>query len=89
MTVKAEYLVVDSGGFIKNDLGGLHSMADHIVTLHEVCAYQNLYCLVLDFWPGGSLCDYISQKEALKLEEDHAQKLFKQILNGVEYIHSR
>ena len=36
MPIKAEYLVVDSGGFIKNDLGGLHSMADHIVTLHEV-----------------------------------------------------
>ena len=36
MPIKAEYLVVDTGGFIKNDLGGLHSMADHIVTLHEV-----------------------------------------------------
>ena len=36
MPIKAEYLVVDSGGFIKNDLGGLHSMADHIITLHEV-----------------------------------------------------
>ena len=36
MTVRAEYLVVDTGGFIKNDLGGLHSMADHVVTLHEV-----------------------------------------------------
>ena len=36
MPIKTEYLVVDSGGFIKNDLGGLHSMADHIVTLHEV-----------------------------------------------------
>lgn len=61
----------------------------NIVTLHEVCAFQNHYCLVLDFWAGGSMCDYISQKEAGKLAEDQAQKLFKQILNGVEYIHSR
>ena len=64
---------------------------DHpnIIALHEVCAFQNLYCLVLDFWAGGSLRDYICKKEAGKLEEDQAQTLFKQILNGVEYIHSR
>ena len=36
MAAKAEYLVVDTGGFIKNDIGGLHSMADHIITLQEV-----------------------------------------------------
>ena len=36
MSVTAEYLVVDSGGFIKNDLGTLDAMTDNIVTLHEV-----------------------------------------------------
>jgi len=36
MPVTAEYLVVDSGGFIKNDLGTLNAMTDNIVTLHEV-----------------------------------------------------
>lgn len=36
MPVTAEYLVVDSGGFIKNDLGTLDAMTDNIVTLHEV-----------------------------------------------------
>ena len=36
MSVTAEYLVVDSGGFIKNDLGTLDVMTDNIVTLHEV-----------------------------------------------------
>ena len=36
MAPTAEYLVVDSGGFIKNDLASLHAMADNIVTLHEV-----------------------------------------------------
>ena len=64
---------------------------DHpnIITLHEVCAFQNLYCLVLDFWAGGSLCDFIHHQEAGKLGEDQAQKMFKQIINGVEYLHSR
>lgn len=36
MSVTAEHLVVDSGGFIKNDLGTLDAMTDNIVTLHEV-----------------------------------------------------
>ena len=45
MTVTAEYLVVDSGGFIKNDLGTLDAMADNIVTLHEVMIKDDMY-----FW---------------------------------------
>ena len=36
MSVTAVHLVVDSGGFIKNDLGTLDAMTDNIVTLHEV-----------------------------------------------------
>ena len=80
--------------YIKKNLqreAKIMTQLDHpnIISLHEVCAFQNIYCLVLDFWPGGSLCDYICQKEAGKLEEVQAQKLFKQILNGVEHIHSR
>ena len=53
MPIKAEYLVVDSGGFIKNDLGGLHSMADHIITLHEVnpgYSEDLTDCLLLRWW---------------------------------------
>jgi len=36
MTTRAENLVIDTGGFIKNDMGSLHSMADNLVTLQEV-----------------------------------------------------
>jgi len=36
MTTRAEHLVIDTGGFIKNDMGSLHSMADNLVTLQEV-----------------------------------------------------
>ena len=60
----------------------------NIITLYEVCAYQNFYCLVMEFWPGGSLCNFICQHES-GLGEDLTRRLFKQILNGVEYIHSR
>ena len=40
MTTRAEHLVIDTGGFIKNDMGSLHSMADNLVTLQEVILYK-------------------------------------------------
>ena len=36
MTKTAEYLVIDTGGFIKNDVETLRGMTDNMVTLHEV-----------------------------------------------------
>ena len=36
MPKTAGYLVVDTGGFIKNDVDSLRGMADHLVTLQEV-----------------------------------------------------
>ena len=53
----------------------------NIIALHEVITFQNLHCLVLDFWAGGGLCDDICQREAGKLGEDQAKKLFGQIIN--------
>ena len=44
MTTRAEHLVIDTGGFIKNDMGSLHSMADNLVTLQEVILYK-ISCL--------------------------------------------
>ena len=55
MTVTAEYLVVDSGGFIKNDLGTLDAMADNIVTLHEVRMTSLLFNLSLNLSRKGGL----------------------------------
>ena len=62
----------------------------NVISLHEVCTFKNLYCLVLDYCPGGSLVELmcLSQNET-GLKEDHCQRLFKQILDGVEYLHQR
>ena len=35
----------------------------NIVSLHEVVSVDNFYCLVLDFYPGGNLCDMIGSQE--------------------------
>ena len=36
----------------------------NIVSLHEVVSVGDFYCLVLDFYPGGNLCDMIGSQGA-------------------------
>ena len=61
----------------------------NIVSLHEVVSVDNFYCLVLDFYPGGNLCDMIGNQEGFKLQEEIARLLFRQILAGLGYLHSK
>ena len=61
----------------------------NIVSLHEVVSVDDFYCLVLDFYPGGNLCDMIGSQEGFKLQEEIARLLFRQILAGLGYLHSK
>ena len=61
----------------------------NIVSLHEVVSVGDFYCMVLDFYPGGNLCDMIGSQEGFKLQEDVARVLFRQILAGLGYLHSK
>ena len=61
----------------------------NLVSLHEVISVDDFYCLVLDFYPGGNLCDMIGSQEGFKLQEEIARLLFRQILAGLGYLHSK
>ena len=61
----------------------------NIVSLHEVVSVGDFYCLVLDFYSGGNLCDMIGSQEGFKLQEEIARLLFRQILAGLGYLHSK
>ena len=61
----------------------------NIVSLHEVVSVGDFYCMVLDFYPGGNLCDMIGSQKGFKLQEDIARVLFRQILAGLGYLHSK
>ena len=61
----------------------------NIVSLHEVVSVGDFYCMVLDFYPGGNLCDMIGSQEGFKLHEDVARVFFRQILAGLGYLHSK
>ncbi|CAL8381105.1 unnamed protein product [Arctogadus glacialis] len=59
----------------------------NIVTLHDVYENRSDVVLILELVSGGELFDFLAQKESLSEEE--ATQFIKQILEGVNYLHSR
>ncbi|XP_023540252.1 CBL-interacting serine/threonine-protein kinase 9-like [Cucurbita pepo subsp. pepo] len=59
----------------------------NVVQIHEVMASKSKIYIVLEFVEGGELFDKIATKGRLK--EDEARKYFHQLINAVDYCHSR
>ncbi|NWY71021.1 DAPK3 kinase, partial [Erithacus rubecula] len=62
----------------------LHS---NIVQLHDIYENKTDVVLILELVSGGELFDFLAQKESLSEEE--ATRFIKQILDGVNYLHSK
>ncbi|XP_068579218.1 death-associated protein kinase 2 isoform X1 [Cebidichthys violaceus] len=60
---------------------------NNIVALHDVYENRTDVVLILELVSGGELFDFLAQKESLSEEE--ATRFIKQILDGVEYLHSK
>ncbi|KAG1938100.1 death-associated protein kinase 2 isoform X2 [Pimephales promelas] len=59
----------------------------NIISLHDVYENRTDVVLILELVSGGELFDFLAQKESLSEEE--ATEFIKQILNGVQYLHSK
>lgn len=59
----------------------------NIVSVHDVYENRTEVVLILELVSGGELFDFLAQKESLSEEE--ATQFIKQILDGVQYMHSR
>merc|ERR1719431_387772 len=80
--------------YVKRNLkreAAIMAKLDHpnIVTLHEVVSAGDFYCLVLDFYSGGNLCDMIGNQENFRLGEELSRSLFRQVLSAVGYLHNK
>ncbi|KAK5867366.1 hypothetical protein PBY51_011866 [Eleginops maclovinus] len=60
---------------------------NNIVSLHDVYENRTDVVLILELVSGGELFDFLAQKESLSEEE--ATQFIKQILDGVQYLHSK
>ncbi|XP_052876919.1 CBL-interacting protein kinase 23-like [Gossypium arboreum] len=59
----------------------------NVIRLYEVIASKTKIYIVLELVTGGELFDKIASKGRLK--EDEARKYFQQLMNAVDYCHSR
>ncbi|PWA91754.1 NAF domain-containing protein [Artemisia annua] len=59
----------------------------NVIRMHEVMASKTKIYIVLEFVTGGELFDKIATRGRLK--EDEARKYFQQLINAVDYCHSR
>ncbi|XP_055518697.1 death-associated protein kinase 2-like isoform X2 [Leucoraja erinacea] len=59
----------------------------NVITLHDVYENKTDVVLILELVSGGELFDFLAQKESLSEEE--ATAFIKQILDGVNYLHSK
>ncbi|XP_025064169.1 death-associated protein kinase 2 isoform X2 [Alligator sinensis] len=59
----------------------------NIIKLHDVYENKTDVVLILELVSGGELFDFLAQKESLSEEE--ATRFIKQILDGVNYLHSK
>ncbi|KAJ1702979.1 hypothetical protein LUZ63_002758 [Rhynchospora breviuscula] len=59
----------------------------NVVQLHEVLASRTKIYMVIDFVDGGELFDKIAKQG--HLTEDEARKYFQQLIDAIDYCHSR
>ena len=60
---------------------------NHIVKIYETIETQKHIIIVMELCAGGDLLNYVRKRRRLK--EPYAQKIFKQIIAGLNFIHSK
>lgn len=57
----------------------------NVVRLYDSFETPKHMCFVMELCQGGDLLSYVKKRR--KLKEDNARYLFKQIIQGLQYIH--
>ena len=60
---------------------------NHVVKIYETIESEHHIIIVMEICAGGDLLNYVRKRRRLK--EPVAKKIFKQILDGLCYIHSK
>ncbi|KAI8000413.1 CBL-interacting serine/threonine-protein kinase 23 [Camellia lanceoleosa] len=85
---KEKILKRDMIGQIKREISTMKLIRHpNVIRMYEVMASKTKIFIVLEYVTGGELFDKISSKGRLK--EAEARKYFQQLINAVDYCHSR
>lgn len=61
----------------------------NIATLYEAIETEDQVILVLEYVPGGSTHGFLKSKPNRRMSEDDARKIYKQLINSLNYLHSK
>lgn len=61
----------------------------NIIKLYEIIDTHKYVILVMEYVGGGSLHGYLKSKPNRRLDERDAQRIFRQIIEGLNYCHNR
>ena len=61
----------------------------HINTLYEAIETEEQVILVLEYVPGGSTHGFLKSKPNRRMSEDDARKIYKQLINSLNYLHGK
>ncbi|XP_072170246.1 uncharacterized protein [Diadema setosum] len=59
----------------------------NIARLYETIASSSLYCLVMEFVPGGDLLQFVRGQTGGKLKEGIARKFVRQLVSALHHMH--
>ena len=60
---------------------------DHVIKVYQIYEDDNNYLIIMEYCEGGELFNYIVEKQ--KLSENETAFFYYQIIEGIEYIHSK
>ena len=61
----------------------------HIATLYEAIETEDQVILILEYVPGGSTHGFLKSKPNRRMAEDDARKIYKQLINSLNYLHGK
>jgi serine/threonine protein kinase len=75
---------------VKREIKLMEKMKNaNIIRLYETIDTPKYVILVMDYVGGGSLHGYLKSKVNRRLDEAEAKRVFKQVVDGIKYCHSR
>ena len=59
----------------------------NVIKVHEMCESNEYFVIIMEYCEGGELFNYIVENQ--RLSEEETAYFFYQLINGIEYIHSK
>ena len=60
---------------------------EHVIKVYQIYEDDNNYLIIMEYCEGGELFNYIVEKQ--RLSENETAFFYYQIIEGIEYIHSK